>query len=195
LNTAGFAIRRARVDVEGGVFDPGTFRGEDTLLLANLMEGGELPLFVANARVEHAISLSVMGCLRKEIRSAYQEARTYNTIAAMGARIRVSHRERLSMLMSMWRASGQRSIGRCAWFVLAARRALHLIILSFCQPMSSGSGIARGYRHTPFEKPKVAHRPHPSNRPSQENSWANGCAGGRTNCPSLLDGDQKCNWR
>jgi glycosyltransferase involved in cell wall biosynthesis len=129
LNTAGFAIRRARVNVEGGVFSPDAVRAEDTLLLANLMQHGELPLFVGNAIVEHAVPLSVMACLRKEIRSAYQEARTYNTIASMGVRIRVSHEERLSMLMSMWRTSRERSIGRCAWFVLAARRALHLIVL------------------------------------------------------------------
>ena len=129
LNTAGFAIRRARVNVEGGVFDPGALRAEDTLLLANLMRCGELPLFVADAIVQHAIPLSVMECLRKEIRSAYHEATTYNIIASMGVKFRVSHRERLSMLSSMWKTSRRRSIGRSAWFVLAARRALHLIVL------------------------------------------------------------------
>ncbi|MGA7376603.1 MAG: glycosyltransferase family A protein, partial [Candidatus Sulfotelmatobacter sp.] len=43
LNTAGFAIRRKRVDVENGLFDPVALRGEDTLLLASLIEAGELP--------------------------------------------------------------------------------------------------------------------------------------------------------
>jgi glycosyltransferase involved in cell wall biosynthesis len=129
LNTAGFAIRRTRVDVEGGVFDCRALRAEDTLLLANLMQGGELPLFVPNATVQHATPLSVVDCLGKEIRSAYQEGRTYNLIASMGVRIRLSHRERLSMLLSMWKTSGRRSIGRSAWFVLATRRALHLIAL------------------------------------------------------------------
>jgi GT2 family glycosyltransferase len=129
LNTAGFAIRRTRVDIERGVFDPRALRAEDTLLLANLMQSGELPLFVANAIVQHAIPLSVIDCLRKEIRSAYQEGRTYDIIASMEVRIRVSHRERLSMLLSMWKTSGRRSIGRSAWFVLAARRALHVIVL------------------------------------------------------------------
>jgi glycosyltransferase involved in cell wall biosynthesis len=129
LNTAGFAIRRSRVDIEGGVFDPRALRAEDTLLLASLMQGGELPLFVPNAIVQHAVPLSVIDCLRKEIRSAYQEGPTYNIIASMGVRFRVSHRERLSMLPSMWKTSRRRSIGRSAWFVLAARRALHLIVL------------------------------------------------------------------
>ena len=35
LNTAGFAIRRTRVDIEAGVFYTGAIRAEDTLLLAN----------------------------------------------------------------------------------------------------------------------------------------------------------------
>jgi len=42
LNTAGFAIRRARRKPDG-LFDPVAQRGEDTLLLANLMKRDELP--------------------------------------------------------------------------------------------------------------------------------------------------------
>jgi len=127
LKTAGFAIRRARVDIEGGLFDPVALRAEDTLLLANLMKAGELPLFVANAFIQHAIPLSLMECFRKDIRSAYLEGSTYDIIASKGVRIRVSHRERLSMLWSMWKTSGQPSIGRSAWFVLAARQVLQRI--------------------------------------------------------------------
>ena len=127
LNTAGFAIRRARVDTEGWLFDPVALRGEDTLLLANLMEAGELPLFVTNAFVQHAIPLSLMECFRKDVRSAYLEGRTYDIIASKGVRIRVSHRERLGMLLSMWKTSRQHPIGRSAWFVLAARQALQRI--------------------------------------------------------------------
>jgi glycosyltransferase involved in cell wall biosynthesis len=136
LNTAGFAIRRARADIQGGVFDPVAIRAEDTLLLANLMQRGELPFFVANAIVQHAIPLSLIEFCRKDIRSAYLEGRTYDIIASKGVRIRVSHRERLSMLLSMWKTSKQQSIGRSAWFVLAARQALRLIILL----LTAGSG-------------------------------------------------------
>ena len=35
------------------------------------MQGGELPLFVPDAIVEHVIPLALMGCLRKDIRSVY----------------------------------------------------------------------------------------------------------------------------
>jgi hypothetical protein len=125
LNTAGFAIRRTRIDdIEGEVFDPAALRNEDTLLLANLMQAGELPWFVPNAIVQHAIPLSLMECFLKDIRSAYLEAKTENLIASKGVRIRASHRERLSMLSSMWKTSKRQSIGRLAWFVVIARQGL-----------------------------------------------------------------------
>ena len=128
LNTAGFAVRRARVNIEAGLFDPVALRAEDTLLLANLMQGGELPWFVANATVQHTIPLSLMECFLKDIRSAYLEGRTYDIIAAKGVRIRVSHRERVRVLSSMWKMAGEDSIGRSAWFVLVARQTLQRIV-------------------------------------------------------------------
>jgi len=130
LNTAGFAIRRACVNVEAGLFDPIALRAEDTLLLANLMQGGELPLFVANATVQHVIRLSLIQCLLKDVRSAYVEGRTYDIIAKKGVRIRVSHRERLRVLSSTWKFAGQHSIGRSAWFVLVARQTVQRIVSS-----------------------------------------------------------------
>ena len=128
LNTAGFAIRRARVNMETGVFNPIALRAEDTLLLANLMEGGELPMFVPSAVVEHYIPLSFMGCLRKDIRSAYLEGPTFDIIASKGVRIRLTHRERLRLLFSTWKAASQRSIGRSAWLVLVVRQTVQRII-------------------------------------------------------------------
>lgn len=141
LNTAGFAIRRTRVKIEAGLFDPVALRAEDTLVLANLLQRGELPLFVANATVQHAIPLSFMRCLVKDLRSAYLEAKTYDIIAAKGVRIRMSHRERLRMLSSMWKIAGQDSIGRSAWFVLVARQTVQRIV-------SLGYGFL-GIRPTP----------------------------------------------
>jgi glycosyltransferase involved in cell wall biosynthesis len=128
LNTAGFAIRRASVETERGLFDPFALRAEDTLLLANLMERGILPFFVADAVIQHDIPLSLLECFRKDIRSAYLEGRTYDLISAKGIRIRMNHRERLGMLWSAWKASGQPSIGRSGWFVLTVRQALQRIV-------------------------------------------------------------------
>ena len=126
LNTAGFAIRRAAVDMARGVFAPLAIRAEDTLLLATLIEHGELPLFVAKATVQHAIPLSLMECLRKDIRSVYLERKAYDIIASKGVRIQLSHRERLMMLWSMWKISGGDSIGRSRWFVVTGRQTLRL---------------------------------------------------------------------
>ena len=131
LNTAGFALRRNCVDMEKGVFDPNAIRAEDTLLLANMMEQGEMPLFVDEARVQHVVSLSLVECLVKDVRSAFLEGETYNVIDAKGVRIRVNNKERIQMLKSMWKLSSQESIGRAAWFVLVFRQILRLAILQF----------------------------------------------------------------
>jgi glycosyltransferase involved in cell wall biosynthesis len=128
LNTAGFAVRREKLDTEADLFDPAALRGEDTLVLANLMQRGNLPLFVPEAKIQHTVPLSFMGCLRKDIRTAYLEARTFEMILSKGVRIRMSNRERFRMLRSTWKASAQDSIGRSAWFVLVARQSLQRII-------------------------------------------------------------------
>ena len=127
LNTAGFAVRRGEVDTDTGLFDPVAVRAEDTLLLANLIRRGELPFFVSGAIVQHNVSLSLVAYLRKAMRSAHLEAKTFDAISTAGVKIRVSHRERLSMLWSAWKFSQDRAIGRPAWFVLLARQVLHLI--------------------------------------------------------------------
>jgi glycosyltransferase involved in cell wall biosynthesis len=124
LNTAGFAIRRTSVDLEAGLFNPAARRGEDTLLLVNLMESGETPMFVPQAVVQHAVPLSVMQYLRKAIRSAYIEGPTYGMIASKGVRIRVTQRERWNMLGSMWKDSKEETIGRTAFFLLTAKQSL-----------------------------------------------------------------------
>jgi glycosyltransferase involved in cell wall biosynthesis len=142
LNTAGFAIRRSRVDFDQGVFDPIAIRAEDTYLLANLMQSGELPLFVASAVVQHSIPLSLVACMRKDMRSAYLEARVFDIIASKGVRIRVNHRQRLRMLWSMWKASGQPAIGRSAWFGLVARQGLRQVVFLLYRCFGARSNFA-----------------------------------------------------
>ncbi len=142
LNTAGFAIRRTRVNVETGLFDPVALRAEDTLLLASLIQAGELPLFVPNAIVEHGIPLSLTGYLRKAIRSARLEAKAYQIIASMGVKIRITNQERLSMLRSMWKITGQPSIRRSAWFILVARQMLQRIASFAYESLRSSPKVA-----------------------------------------------------
>lgn len=139
LNTAGFAIRRKGVDVATGLFEPVALRAEDTLLLANLIRRGQLPLFVPDAIVEHAIPLSLMQCVRKDIRSVALQDRAYGIIAAKGIRIRITNRERLRLLRTMWMAAGRDSIGRSAWFVLVVRQALRRGISLAYQCLRPGS--------------------------------------------------------
>lgn len=128
LNTAGFAIRRARAGAEADLFDPDALRAEDTLLLANLMERGELPFFVTNALVQHAISLSFMESLRKDVWSAWLEGRTYDIIAAKGVRVRMGYKDRFGMLLATWKTARQHSLGSAAWFVLLARQSVQRIV-------------------------------------------------------------------
>jgi glycosyltransferase involved in cell wall biosynthesis len=130
LNTAGFAIRRTRATRETDLFDPTALRAEDTLLLVNLIQCGELPLFVPEAVVEHTVQLSLLACLRKDAQSAYLERRAYEIIASKGVRIRATQRERMRLLFSMWKTARERSIGRLAWITLVFRQTLQRTISS-----------------------------------------------------------------
>lgn len=122
LNTAGFAVRRSRVDATAGLFDATARRAEDTLLLANLIQQGELPLYVPKATVQHAISLSLTKCLFKDVRSGFLEGKVYRMIASKNVRIHMTHSERLRILALTWKASAQPSIGRMGWIVLVLRQ-------------------------------------------------------------------------
>ncbi len=133
LNTAGFAIRATMADIDTGLFDHVALRGEDTLLLAKLIEVGDLPLFVPDAVVEHCVAGSLMGALGKDFRSARLERNAYQIIAAKGIEIRITHRERLKLLSSMWKTARRESIGRWAWFALFARQAFKRVLSSYYQ--------------------------------------------------------------
>ena len=140
LNTAGFAVRRSKAKTDTGLFDPAAVRGEDTLLLVELMQAGKLPFFVPDAIVEHAIPLSVVACLRKDVRSALTEKRTYGVIASKGIRIRLTHKERLRLLRSIWRACGDQSIGRSAFFFLLLKQTIRRLISFGPEPRIQLSG-------------------------------------------------------
>jgi glycosyltransferase involved in cell wall biosynthesis len=136
LNTAGFAIRRSAIEHDSDVFDQAALRSEDTLLLVELMRDGTLPLFVSGAVVRHSIQMSMGECIRKDVRVAWLESRTFNRIEKSGVRIRMTNAERIAMLRSLWRASATPSIGKPAWFFLVARQALQrsISVLYRCLP-------------------------------------------------------------
>lgn len=136
LNTSGFAIRRSHKSVKTGPFDIAAIRGEDTLLLASLIQQGELPLFVRNATVRHSVSLSILECLRKDLRSGWLEGITFKAIAAKGIQVRMTNQDRIRMVYSTWRASREPTIGRLAWLVLIGRQLVErsVTVLYQCLP-------------------------------------------------------------
>ena len=133
LNTSGFAIKRSHKSIQMGPFDPTAIRGEDTLLLARLMQDGELPLFVANAKVRHSVSLSLFQSLLKDIRSGWLVGCAYKTIDNMGIRIRMRNQDRLKMLYSTWQIARQPSIGHTPWAVLITRQLVERTVTTFYQ--------------------------------------------------------------
>jgi glycosyltransferase involved in cell wall biosynthesis len=124
LNTAGFAIRRSRIVDQKDLFRPEILRGEDTVLLVELMLEGQLPLFVADAVVKHSIHLSLLECFQKDIRLAGLSRKADDVIAATGVRIRVNFLQRVEMMIHMWKTSAGEFIGRKAWFVVVARQSV-----------------------------------------------------------------------
>ena len=124
LNTAGFAIRRKRVDVQKGLFDPHLPRGEDTLLLAQLIKREELPFFVANAKVQHVVPFSTWRCIRKDFHSAYLERTSYGLIGSMAVQVRLKNRDRWNILRDMWEVSKSPRIGRSAWVAVVVRQGM-----------------------------------------------------------------------
>jgi glycosyltransferase involved in cell wall biosynthesis len=139
LNTSGFAVRRSAIDAKTPLFDPSAQRSEDTLLLTKLIQKRELPFFVADAVVRHTLQLSIAQCVWKDLRLGRLEARTFKRIAATGVRMRMKNMQRFDMLRYMWNASRHPSIGRSAWFVLAARQALQraISLVYACVPFQS----------------------------------------------------------
>jgi glycosyltransferase involved in cell wall biosynthesis len=133
LNTAGFAVRRTAVDTVNGLFEERALRGEDTLLLADLLRRNQLPLFVPSAVVRHVINMSVMQCLSKDVRTALLEAKTHAIIATRDIGVRIGYPERFRMLRSMWEISKDDSIGRAACLLLVARQMVRLVILAVCE--------------------------------------------------------------
>jgi len=122
LNTSGFAIRKSSLSSDFVLFDPAARRAEDTLLLANLVKHGELPLFADDCIVQHSISLSFWACLLKDVRKGRIEGRTSELIQRTGVRVTMQNRGRLRMLVSTWKLARDRSIGRTAWAVLVTRQ-------------------------------------------------------------------------
>jgi glycosyltransferase involved in cell wall biosynthesis len=147
LNTAGFAVRRSVLNFEEDLFNPKVPRGEDTLLLVRLMQDARLPFFVPGAIIEHAIPLSLIRCLGKDVRSAYLERPAYEVISAKKLDVRVRSRDRFRILIKMWKNSSSLGVGRSAWLLALCRQSLQRMTSLACwclrlTPRSKISAIA-----------------------------------------------------
>src|SRR5262249_51824278 len=130
LNTAGFAVRRSYIEENGNLFDERLTRGEDTLLLATLMQRDQLPLFMQSATISHALELSAWGYLLKALRTSTAEAQAYSIMATMGVNVRMNYRQRWQLLSRVWKISNTEPMGRLACMLLVARQTLRLVIFA-----------------------------------------------------------------
>lgn len=124
LNTAGAAIRRSRTALNGRVFDPRALRGQDSLLLAELILSGEFPRFVPSAVVVHNVRLPLFQYIRKGFWTGYVEGKTYRIIRSLGVSIRTTGVERSWMLASMCRKCISQSWCICILLIVIARQTL-----------------------------------------------------------------------
>jgi glycosyltransferase involved in cell wall biosynthesis len=127
LGAGGVAVRVESVQKSRGLFDARAIRAQDTLLLSELVRAGQMPRFVPDAFVLHAVKLSVRRYLLKALTTGYWEGKTYGMIASRGMTIRVTNTQRFSMLASLWVNSRQASIGLLAFFTVCLRQLLKLL--------------------------------------------------------------------
>ena len=152
LNTAGFAIRRSRVDVTRGLFEPRALRGQDKLLLAELRLRNEYPRYIPDCVVQHVVRLSLLKYLTKALRTAYVESATDRIIVSRAGTVGSSNTKRFAILISLWRASHRQPSGALAVGVVIMKRLLKVIgrmAYSSSGPLQSFRTCMRGISTTP----------------------------------------------
>lgn len=127
LNTSGFAIRRTSPYLGRGLFDPSARRGEDTLLLSKLIANGQLPRYVPEAIIQHAVRLSLPLYILKGFPSGYLEGYAYAVIRALGIRISSNRRDRWKLLKGSVRSSQNSVLAMVALATVVARQALNML--------------------------------------------------------------------
>ena len=127
LNTSGFAIRRTSPYLGRGLFDPSARRGEDTLLLSKLIANGQLPRYVPEAIIQHAVRLSLPRYILKGFPSGYLEGYAYAVIRALGIRISSNRRDRWKLLKGSVRSSQNSVLAMVALATVVARQALNML--------------------------------------------------------------------
>ena len=108
LNTSGFALRRSYTPAAGGVFDESVQRGEDSILLADLLELGTVPRLLDAGIVRHVPRLGLLRYVTKHFQIGYQTDLAQSRLArASQGRLDSAGRRKMFTAM-LQRARGRR---------------------------------------------------------------------------------------
>lgn len=108
LNTSGFGLRRSYAPAAGKVFDESVRRGEDSILLADLLELGAVPRLLDGGTVRHVPRLGLFRYISKHFQIGYQTDVAQSRLAkATQGRLDSAGRRRMFTAMRR-RARGRR---------------------------------------------------------------------------------------
>jgi glycosyltransferase involved in cell wall biosynthesis len=131
LNTSGFAIRRDAAIAFGQLFDPLARRGEDTLLLSQLMKRGHMPHYLPNAAIQHAVRLPLARYMWVGLSIGYKEGYAYAKIATNAEKLDSGSSQRWEQLKRLRRIAKEKSLGAAAFWTVFVRQVLRLFGLKF----------------------------------------------------------------
>jgi glycosyltransferase involved in cell wall biosynthesis len=131
LNTSGFAIRREAALAFGQLFDPLARRGEDTLLLSQLMKRGHMPHYVPGAAIQHAVRLPLGRYMWVGLSIGYKEGYAYAKIAKTAENLDSGTSQRWEQLKRLHRIAQEKSLGTGAFLTVFVRQVLRLFGLKF----------------------------------------------------------------
>jgi glycosyltransferase involved in cell wall biosynthesis len=131
LNTSGFAIRRDFALSLGQLFDPLARRGEDTLLLSQLMKRGQMPHYLPGAAIQHAVSLPLGRYMWVGLSIGYKEGYAYAKIAANAEKLDSGTSQRWEQLKRLQWIAQEKSLGAGAFVTVFVRQVLRLVGLKF----------------------------------------------------------------
>jgi glycosyltransferase involved in cell wall biosynthesis len=127
LNTSGFAIRRDAALEFGQLFDPLARRGEDTLLLSQLMKRGQMPHYLPDAAIQHAVGLPLGRYMWVGLSIGYKEGYAYAKVATNAEKLDSGTPQRWEQLKRLRRIAKEKALGNAAFLTVFVRQVLRLV--------------------------------------------------------------------
>jgi glycosyltransferase involved in cell wall biosynthesis len=131
LNTSGFAIRRHTALAFGQLFDPLARRGEDTLLLSQLVKREQMPHYLPSAAIQHAVRLPLGRYMWVGLSVGYKEGYAYAKVVENAEKLDSGTSQRWEQVKRLHRIAKEKSLGTGAFLVVFVRQVLRLIGLKF----------------------------------------------------------------